>query len=284
MTTQQGIHVSLNASVAEQAIRRRSGLALALADLREGIALVHVWPMLAWQEIRQRYRRSTLGPFWLTISTAVMIVAMGPLYGRLLGQDIGPYMATLAVSYIVWLFLSNLMNESCASFTSAESYIKQIKLPLTLHVLRMVCKNVIVLAHYAPIVGVVLIVYPPASLAYLALVPLGILLIAVNGIWLGIFLGMLCARFRDIPPIVASLVQVLFFLTPVLWQAEMLGRHRWVADLNPLFHFLAIVREPVLGRLPSLLTCVAVLCVTLVGWAVTLALFSRFRARVAYWL
>lgn len=257
---------------------------LALKDLHDGLALVHVWAMLAWQEIRQRYRRSKLGPFWLTISTAVMVTAMGPLYGRLFGQDIASYASTLAVSYVIWLFLSNLLNESCTSFTSAESYIKQIKLPLTLHVLRMVWRNVIVLAHYVPIIAVVLIAYPPASFSYLVLAPLGVLLIAVNGIWLGIFLGMLCARFRDIPPIIASLVQVMFFLTPVLWKAEMLGRHQWIVDLNPLFHFLEIVRDPILGQLPSLRNYAAVLGITLIGWALTLVLFSRFRARVAYWL
>lgn len=271
-------------TLAELTPSQPSNLALALKDVREAFALVHVWPMLAWQEIRQRYRRSTLGPFWLTISTALMIVGMGPLYGRLFGQDIGPYMATLAVSYVAWLFLSNLINESGATFISAESYIKQIKLPLTLHVLRMVWRNVIVLAHYAPIAVIVLVVYPPESLAYVALAPFSVLLVAVNGVWLGIFLGMLCARFRDIPPIIASLVQVMFFLTPVLWREEMLGRHSWVADINPLFHFLEVVRAPLLGRLPSLQNLVAVLCVTVIGWAATLALFSRFRGRVAYWL
>ncbi len=275
---------TLATALAERAPSRPSNLALVLMDVREGFALVHVWRMLAWQEIKQRYRRSKLGPFWLTISTALLIAGMGPLYGRLFRQDVGAYMATLAVSYVTWMFLSNLINESGATFIVAESYIKQIKLPLTLHVLRMVWRNVIVLAHHTPIALLVLVFYPPDTLGYVALVPLSILLIALNGIWLGILLGMLCARFRDIPQIIASLVQVMFFVTPVLWRKEMLGRHRWVADINPLFHFLEVVREPLLGRLPSLKDWVAVLCVTAVGWAVTLALFSRFRGRVAYWL
>ncbi len=275
---------TLATALAERAPSRPANLALALMDVREGFKLVHVWRMLAWQEIKQRYRRSKLGPFWLTISTALLIAGMGPLYGRLLRQDVGAYMATLAVSYVTWMFLSNLINESGATFISVESYIKQIKLPLTLHVLRMVWRNVIVLAHHAPIVLLVFVFYPPHTLSYVALVPLSVLLIALNGTWLGILLGMLCARFRDIPQIIASLVQVMFFVTPVLWQKEMLGRNRWVADINPLFHFLEVVRGPILGRLPSLQDWVAVLCVTAVGWAATLALFSRFRGRVAYWL
>jgi ABC-type polysaccharide/polyol phosphate export permease len=267
-----------------QLTQRSSNLSLALLDLREGLALVHVWPMLAWQEIKQRYRRSKLGPFWLTISTGAMIAGMGPLYGKLFGQDITSYVAHLGVSLVTWLFLSNLINESCLSFIAAESYIKQIKLPLSLHVLRTVWRNVIVFAHNLPILLVVYLFAPPSSLGYLLLAPLGLVLIAVNGLWLGLFLGMLCARFRDIPPIVASVVQIVFFLTPVMWQVEMLGGYRWLADLNPLFHFLQVVREPLLGRSPALLHWAATLAVTVLGWALTLALFSRFRARVAYWV
>jgi len=240
--------------------------------------------MLGWQEIKQRYRRSKLGPFWLTISTGVMIGAMGPLYGRLFGQDVGSYVAYLAVSLVSWNFISNLINEACSTFIAAESYIKQIKLPLTLHVLRAVWRNVIVFLHNLPILLVALVLYPPSSYAYLALAPIGVLLIAINGIWVGLFLGAVCARFRDIPPIIGSIVLVLFFLTPVLWNVGMLGNNRWAAEINPLFHFLEVMREPLLGRPPTLLNWVGVIVVTALGWIITLALFSRFRSRIAYWV
>ena len=72
--------------------------------------------MLGWQEIRLRYRRSTLGPIWLTISTGALIGGMGPLYGRLLGQDIGSYYPYLAVGYVVWIFISSVINDACTVF------------------------------------------------------------------------------------------------------------------------------------------------------------------------
>jgi len=262
----------------------KRNLLLALADIRDGIASIYIWPMLGWLEIKQRYRRSLLGPLWLTLSTGIMIGGMGPLYGRLLKQDVGGYFGYLAVSFVVWMFFSNLINESCNVFIAAEGYIKQIKLPLTIHVLRNIWKNFIIFAHNFIIVVVVLFFFPPATLVYLLLIPVALIIVAANALWLGILLGLICARYRDVPLIVASLVQVLFFLTPVLWQADMLERNKWVADINPLFHFIEIIRAPILGHAPTEFTWMVVLGTTIVGIIFSLAMFSRFRCRIAYWV
>jgi ABC-type polysaccharide/polyol phosphate export permease len=256
----------------------------ALSDLRRGAAATQIWGMLAWQEIRQRYRRSTLGPLWLTLSTGVLIVAMGPLYGKLLSQDISIYFPFLAVGLITWNLLASLVNDACTAFVAAEGLIKQLNLSLSVHVLRMVWKNLIVFAHNAVILIVVLAVFPQSWGWNLAYLPLSLLLIAINGWWVGLLFGMAGARFRDIGPIVQSLVQVAFFLTPVLWSIDHLGRHRWAALWNPLYHFLEVVRAPLLGAAITPLTWSVVLCVTVGGWLLTLLLFSRYRARIAYWV
>ncbi len=263
---------------------RPGNYALALKDLREGIGSIYIWPMLGWQEIRQRYRRSVLGPFWLTISMGVLIGAMGPLYGRLFGQDIAAYFPYLAVSLVVWFLLSNLVNESCMAFIAAEGFIKQIRLPLTIHVLRVVWKNLIVFAHNLVIVVLVLLFYPPHLTWHLVLVPVALFMLAVNAVWIGMLLGLLCARFRDIPLIISSLMQVAMFLTPVMWKADMLGRNILFAKVNPLFHFLEIIRQPLLGGGTPLLSWAVVLGITVIGYMVTLAMFARFRARIAYWV
>jgi len=265
-------------------IPRLSNLALALKDLKDGVFSVHIWLMLGWQEIRQRYRRSVMGPFWLTISAGVMIAGMGPLYGRLFGQEIGSYFPYLAISFVVWLLIANLVNDCSNAFIAAEGFIKQIKLPLTIHILRVVWKNLIIFAHNLAIVVLVFLFYPPEMGWHLLQLPLGVLLIAVNGLWFGVLIGLFCARFRDIPQIIASVVQVAFFLTPVMWKAEMLGKHMWAAQINPLYHFIEIVRAPLVAGGASLLSWGAVLLITLIGYAVMILMFSRFRQRIAYWV
>jgi ABC-2 type transport system permease protein len=261
-----------------------SNLALALKDIKDGFCSIHVWPMLGWQEIKQRYRRSALGPLWITLSTGAMVGGMGPLYGRLFGQDIGAYLPYLGVGMIVWLLIANLLTESGHSFIAASGYIQQLKLPLTVHVLRVVYRNLIIFAHNLLVVMLILLFYPPELDWTLALMPLGVVLITLNAVWLGLLLGLVCARFRDVPQLVSSLVPLVFFLTPVIWKPEMLGRYRWAADINPISHLLEIVRAPLLGHPISLNSWLMALGMTVVGYAVAIAAFSRYRARIAYWV
>ena len=259
-------------------------LSVALRDIAQGVRAWRVWSLLGWQEVRQRYRRSLLGPFWLTLSTGAMVAAVGPLYGRLLNQDVSTYFPYLAISLVLWNFLASLVNDACQSFIAAEAYIRNVKLPMTVHVMRVVWRNLIVFAHNFIIVVIVYLFVAPAAGWHLLEVPLGLAAIVVNAVWIGLLLGMLCARFRDIPQIVASLVQVTFFLTPVLWKADMLGRHILAAQVNPFFHFLEVVRQPLLGLSAGMQSWFAVLGITIVGFTVTFLFFARFRSRVAYWV
>ena len=259
-------------------------LTLAFADIGNGIAGVHIWPMLGWLEIKQRYRRSVIGPFWLTLSYGAMIAGMGPLYGSLLQQDISTYFPYLATGLVVWFLMAGLIGDGCNSFIAAEGFIKQAKLPLTVHVLRVIWRNLIIFAHNAVIVLLVLAYYQPALGWHALIVPLGLLMVAVNGLWFGLLFGLLSARFRDIPQVVGSVMQVALFLTPVMWPSRLLGAYQWAADWNPLFHFLEVIRAPLLGHAAPLQSWAIVLLVTAAGWLVTLAMFSRFRGRVAYWV
>jgi ABC-type polysaccharide/polyol phosphate export permease len=261
-----------------------SQIILAFIDVRQGLGNFPVWITMATQEIRQRYRRTTLGPLWLTISTAALILGMGPLYSRLFGQAVSDYFPFLTVGYITWLLISTLISDACVVFSGAEGIIKQIKLPLTLHVFRSVSKNLLIYAHNLVVVAAVLVFFPPKLDWQLLLIPIGIALLAFNGVWLGILLGMVCSRFRDVSPIVASVIQVAFFLTPVMWQKSMLKDYQWFADINPLYHFLELVRQPMLGQSPDALSWIVVVCISLAGSCFTMLVFARFRARIAYWV
>jgi ABC-type polysaccharide/polyol phosphate export permease len=259
-------------------------LRLAIEDLMTGFRSVNVWPMLGWQDIKQRYRRSALGPFWLTISTGALIFGMGPLYGKLLQQDISTYFPYLAISFVVWMLISSMINDSCNAFISAEGYIKEVKLPLTVHVLRVVWRNILMFAHNFIIVLLVMLFYSKSLDWHVLLLPFGVLFIALNGVWIGLLFGILCARFRDIPQVIASLVQVAFFLTPVMWKPGMLGRHQWAVEINPIYHFLEIARAPLLSEGTNFKSWMVVLLITVVGYALMILVFKRFRSRVAYWM
>lgn len=265
-------------------IATQSQFARAIADIRIGVCSLHLWPMLGWQEIKQRYRRSVLGPFWLTISTALFIAGMGPLYGALMSQPSSLYMHYLAVGFVVWIFVAGLINDGCQAFIGAEGFIKQTKLPLTVHAMRVVWRNILILAHNSIIVVFISCYFQPSWNWGILTVPAGILIIALNGLWLGLLLGLMSARFRDIPQIVTSLVQLMFFVTPIFWRPEMLIANKWVADWNPVFHLIELVRAPVLGNPVPAGSWQFAVAITALGWFIAIAFFARYRSRIAYWV
>jgi len=255
-----------------------------LLDLGQGLFGSPVWLHLAWQEVKQRYRRSLLGPFWMTISTGVMVGAMGPLYSRLMGQPVGSYFQYLSVSLVTWLFVSGFLNDCCGAFISSESFIKQVRLPLSTYVVKVLARNTIIFAHNFLVMAVVLVVFPPAEPLDMLLAPIGFVLVLVNLLWVGFVLAVISARFRDIPQIVASVVQVLFFITPIVWKPEQRGLSHLVAEANPFNHLLDVMRAPLLGTLPAARSWVLVSAMAVVGSAVAFVVFNRYRARIAYWV
>lgn len=256
----------------------------AIFDIYKGFFGSYVWYHLAWQDIKQRYHRSKIGPFWLTISTGIMITAMGPLYAKLFSQPVGPYFQHLAVSIVVWTFVSTTISETCMAFISAEGFIKDIKLPLTTHLLRVVMRNILIFSHNFPVVIIVLVLFPPDRLDILFLMPVGLLLVIGNLLWIGLVLAILCARFRDIPQLVTSLLLLAFFISPIVWRDEMLGSNKVLAYMNPLYHFVELIRTPMLGKFPSTLCWLVMSSLLIAGSIFALLLFKRYRCRIAYWI
>ena len=261
---------------------------LAVADIVEGARASHLWGLLGWQDIRRRYRRSILGPFWLTISMGVLVATLGTLYGALLKVESAVYVPYLALGFIVWTLVSGLITDGCTAFISAESIIKQTNLPLSVHVYRMVWRNCLTLCHNAAIFVVVAVLFAisPGWIGLLALA--GLVFLVLNGVWVGLVLGVVSARFRDVPPILDSVVRILFFATPIIWMPELMpGRALMLAvvlDFNPLFHFVEVVRAPLLGQAPELVSWLAVSGISLGGWLLAFALLRRYRRRIAYWV
>ena len=253
-------------------------------DIVDGLKAVHVWGVLGLHDIRQRYRRSVLGPFWFTLSTLVMVSVLGALYATLLQQEISNYVSFLAVGLVIWQYIAAVTNEGCSAFTTVDYLIKQVRLPLTVHVVREVWRNFLILLHSLPVVVILLIAFGRIPGWGCLSAILGLVALFLNGVWIGVVFGIVCTRFRDIPPIVTNLIQVAFFFTPVMWSPEIIGDRSWIAEYNPLYHIIEIVRAPLLGRPVAAQSWLWVGAMLVIGFAAAQFLMNRYRSRVPYWL
>jgi ABC-2 type transport system permease protein/lipopolysaccharide transport system permease protein len=257
---------------------------MAWRDLADGVGKTWMWPTLALQDVKLRYRGSVLGPFWLTISTLLMVAGMGVIYSQLFQVELRSYLPFLAVGLIVWQFLSGMISEGCETFLREALVIQQVPIPFSIHAYRSVVRNLIVLAHNLVIIPIGIVAFAlPVDWHLLAILP-ALAVLALNGLWISILLGMLSARFRDIPPIVGSLLQVLFFLTPVIWPLSALKEWRIIATANPFFAAVDVLRAPLIGVATAPSSWPVLLATTIVGCALAFVMFARFRSRIAYWV
>ncbi len=301
---------------------------------------------LAKADIRQRYRRSILGPWWITISTGVMIACIGVIFGTIFKspmQEFLPFLSAgliiwgfisttpwwitistgvmiacigvifgtifkspmqeflpfLSAGLIIWGFISTTVMDATNVLISAEAIIKQLPIPVFSHILRMVSKNLIVFFHNLLIFPILivffhnLLIFPIVCICVqkginwniFYFIP-GLIILTLNLLWISLLLAVICTRFRDMTQIVESLLQIAFYITPIIWMPSLLPARASIMllDPNPFYHLLAIVREPLIGVSPNLTNWLVSIGLLFIGTFFSLLLFDKYRARISYWL
>jgi len=255
-------------------------------DLRQGWQNYwELWLTMARYDIVKRYRRSVLGPFWVTFSIGVFIAALSLLYEPMLGRNIRDYIPYLTLGLMSWRLMSDIINESCNVFVCNGATIRQLKIPLSIYVFEMIWRNVLIMAHnlFLYVIVVVMFWIEP-NWATLLFIP-GLAVVCFCALWAGLLLGTICARFRDVPPIVSTVMPMMFLVTPVLWKADHISEIQWwLVTFNPFYYFLELMRAPLLGTTPSPSVWVIAFIITLTLGLAAIPTFSRFHDRIVFWV
>jgi len=241
---------------------------------------------LGWQDVKQSYRRSAIGPFWLTIGMAVQVATIGLVFGLIFRSPIEEFLPFLAVSLILWSFISNSLSDGATAFVFGEAIIRQLAMPHYVHVVRILWKNLLMMAHNIVILPLVFLIFlKPPSLNLVLLIP-GFLFTLLFLFAVAYLLGLITARYRDIQQIVASALVVIFYVTPVIWQPSLIpsGTAHLLLGLNPFYHFLQIIRLPILGQAPTFENWALAMFATLSAGLVAYLAARKYKDRLAYWV
>jgi ABC-2 type transport system permease protein len=288
----------------------------AITDIRNGLRERELWSHLGWQDIKQRYRRSVLGPFWITISQAVLALGLGLLYSQLFKLHLPTFLPFIVTGFIIWSFISGCLTEGMETFIINEGLIKHLPAPLTVYALRTVWRQMIMFAHNLIVYVVVIAIFfaglnhpyaldtgvceagstaichPGFGWYTLSAIP-AFALLALNAGWVILFLGVISTRFRDFPQLISSIIQLMFYMTPIVWPIDQLyaggGRDSvsWALPFvyfNPFYHVVQIIRAPLIGQAVNIWSWVVVIGITLIGWALALFVLRNYRSRVSYWV
>ena len=256
----------------------------AWSDLKSIVSASYVWRALAWADIRSKYRLSTLGTLWITLSTGVTAVSIGLIYGQFFGQNLSTYLPYFTAGMIFWTFIASVIGESTQALISSGSWIKGANLPIVFYVMRMLQRNFLILLHNFIIVALVWLYYrwDLQAGALMCIVGLGLTYAFLLG--LSLMIAIACVRYRDVPPMVAALIQFIFLASPIIWHSSQVKVGSALVWLNPITHLLAVTRDPLIG-LPIDLQSFGI-ATGMAGLSLTAGalIYERYRDRIAYWV
>jgi ABC-type polysaccharide/polyol phosphate export permease len=243
-----------------------------------------LWIAIAISELNQRYRRTFIGRWWIAVTFMLFVSVKVVIFGALNNVSAQFFLPYLATGYMLFRFISQSVTGGAAVFTSSRSWIKTESLPLTLYLFSFMMKNFIIMSYLAlPTLAICLVAGRYSWVALISL-PAGLVLFALNHLWVSCLFGIFAARFRDFGHVLGTVMQVLYFATPIVWVPTETGARAWVALLNPLTHYIAVLRDPMMyGTVPWFSWGVA-LGSTLLGYMLTLPLFVYRRKRLVYWI
>ena len=257
---------------------------LSMRDLAEGVRRHELWLRFAVHDIKKRFRRSVLGPFWITLTMGITVGALGFVFSSIFQQDISNFLPYLAVGLIFCGFYTSVINESGETYLAAASQMKNIAAPISIYIYRTFARNVIILAHNMVIYLIVYALFiHTISWHYLLIIP-GLLIFFANVFFASMIVAVVSARFRDIPIILTNVLQVVFFITPIFWDANLIKGKVVFIQLNYFYHLLQIVRAPLLGQAPAMLSWAMTSVAAVVAAALAVRLYRRAYPRIPYWV
>lgn len=265
----------------------------AARDLWAALSNWTLWWRLSMLDIRSRYRRTMIGPFWNVLSVAILVASLGTTYSVLWGVDLQEFLPFFAAGYVTWVFITGSMNEHSGSFISGANMIQSMTMPITLHIVRPLFRNILIFFHALTVYIVTALIFRPEmdNPLSLLLAPVGLLILSANLLWIGLVLAILCARYRDFIQVVTSVLQVAFFVTPIFWRREFITDrpNGEIADFilatcNPFFHLVEVLRGPLIGDVPEPITYIITITAAIIGLVFSVFILGRSRGRIAYWV
>ncbi len=256
-----------------------------LAEYGRGFARAQAWLLLAWDDVKNRYRRTTLGPLWLTLSHGIMMCGIAFAFSMLFGRPLKDFLLYLSAGLTVWVFIAGSLNEGPHIYPRSQNLLFSYDLPASVHIFRFVTGQIITFAHQMLVYLAVLAVDPSVINWNMLWFFPGFALLAIAAVGWSTLLAFLGARYRDLPPAIGATTHLAFLLTPIFWERTRVPEDAlWFVMMNPFYHLIEMVRAPLLGRPPDPMNWIvsAIVAALLVGAGV--ALYAKKRSRLTYWL
>lgn len=241
--------------------------------------------MLASQSVRTSYRRTKLGPFWISIQQIIFIIGLGFVYGQLFTIATKDLIPIIAFGVNIWTLISHLITSGANVYISSASELKSSDLPLTFFIFRSICFNFYIYLHSSiSLVFLPILFDDRPNFISILTTPFLISTLVFNGVFLSMWLAPICTRYRDVASSIQVFVLLLFLSSPIHWESEKLTRHKWIANSNPIAWFVESFRNPLLGRELRTDYIVFILLLTIANVLSGTYAYGKLKSKIKYWI
>lgn len=256
-----------------------------LTELIKGFKNRRIWIFLSLLEIKNRYVGSFIGPFWITISQIVLVFSIGYIYGGIFNIPPETYMPFLTCGFCCWNLINGTLNEGTKCFSGHKEFLNELSITPITFVYKVVCSNLVIFFHnFFSIFFIFYLTKYPYSPIFLLFI-IGVFFILINGILVVTTLATLSERFRDIPSFVTNIMQIGFFVTPIIWDPiSFKSRAIIILKLNPFWYFVSAARDPLLGRMPEISTYLILIVITIINFFIARYVYKKYSKRIIYWM
>lgn len=256
----------------------------ATQDLINGFKKMPLSWHLAWRESFLPYKLGFLGPIWITLQTGLWVLAVGLFIGPSLASAVPHYFAYVAIGFSVYNLFTVLFVEGSNVFIRSTSFILNIPNPYTIYVLKVIFRGIIQFIMAIPVI-ILAMAATGLGLEPVALLAIpGVMFSTVFGLGVALAFGSISVIFRDMTFGLQAVMRLMMFVTPIFWVATDTGFRSIISQFNPIFHFLELVRRPLLGEVAATQHWVIALLMTVISLIVGFGLFLNMRSKLAVWL
>ena len=256
-------------------------------DLFLSLKKINLAKILGWQDVVKKYKRSFLGPFWITISMLIMTFTISIIFGQIFKISLSDYIPFISIGIILWNFISTSIREGCSCFINYSILIKQLSLPLYLYIFRLIWKNLIILIHNIIIFPLITLFFGNSVYLISIMSIIGIMILILNLVWICTLLAIICTRYRDIEQIINNILQIIFYITPIIWMPNLLEKKSkfiCLIKLNPFNNFIQIIRYPLLGYIPEMYNWIISIFFLILGFSITIYYYNIYKNKITYWI
>ena len=241
------------------------------------------WWFTATARTRDRFSRTALGSLWLGVSNLLSIACLSIVYGTVFKVDsFRQYVVFLGIGIATWNIIAVPISSAPGVFRIHGNNLRNLNIHPIFYTLEEWAFQIQSMGQSLALVLTILSIVDNNILYHLPVAMFPLLNIVLLIYWVPTFICIAGSKYEDVYQLVPIALQILFLVSPVLYEKEALGKASWIADLNPIYVALSLFRNALIRGDVDLKFNTVFLILNIAGMLITIGYLNRSKRELPF--